>query len=143
MRRLVALCVHAWLVVVLTLSLAPTALADDRDPRCAGWELDGPPPGIDIANACPPGISEVTTEDVNVGSEPLFPYIVALIVVAMFLSAFGFVAMRLLARPVPPPKARLMTFWACVACGATNSPDRAACFSCHASRGDPAPPHPA
>ena len=88
----------AWLVVVLALALAPAALADERDPRCDDWALGGAPPGVDIGASCPSPLAAATA-DVNLGSEPLVPYIVALLVMAAVLTAFGFVAMRVTAKP--------------------------------------------
>lgn len=119
-------------VAGLLLALAPAALAADpvRDPRCADWEAGTPPPGINLDEACPPlGATEV---DVDLDREPLVPYIVALIVVALVLMVFGFIAMRVM-RP-PARRVRPSDFWTCPSCGTANRPDRTSCFSCQATR---------
>jgi hypothetical protein len=136
MRRLVPATVIAATVVALVLALAPVALGDDRDPRCGDWERNGAPPGTNMALMCPAaGPLEVT---VDLGAEPLFPYLVALVVVAAVLVLFGVVAMRFTA-PSPRSRPRAAAFWTCASCGATNQPARAACFSCQSSRANAAP----
>jgi hypothetical protein len=142
MRRLLATVGSAALVLALTLAPAPVpALAAGApDPRCAGWEQSGPPPGIDMAAACPPaGPGEA---DVDLGTEPLVAYIVALLVVAGVLTVFGFVAMRYTAQPAGGRRRADAGWWTCAGCGSPNRPDRGACFACHVSRGE-APTHPA
>lgn len=119
-------------VVALLLALAPAILAadPDRDPRCADWEAGTPPPGINMDEACPAlGATEV---EVDLDREPLVPYIVALIVVSLVLTVFGFIAMRVM-RP-PARRVRPSDFWTCASCGTQNRPDRSSCFSCQASR---------
>ena len=141
MRRLLS-GAGAGLVVVLALALvlAPAVLADERDPRCAAWEQSGPPAGTDMALLCPG--AGPTEADVDLDSEPLVAYIVALLVVAGVLTVFGLVAMRVTAGPRPGGRAAHVAWWTCAACGSPNRPDRGACFACHASRADPAPTHP-
>ena len=124
---------------VIVLTLAPMVLADDRDPRCSDWEQHGAPPGLDLATVCPQGPLDV---GVDLAREPLVPYIVALLVVAGVLTAFGFVAMRLLAPRPAARHARPEDWWVCASCGTRNRPDRAVCYACQASRagaraGDP------
>lgn len=127
--------------VALLLLTAGAALgADGRDPRCAEWERSGPPPGIDMLDTCPS--VGVTTAAVDLDSEPLMPWIVALLVVAGVLTLFGLVAMRFTATPARP-RGRPADWWTCAACRSRNTAERTACFACHASRSEPAPPHPA
>ena len=141
MRRLTGPVAAAWLAIVLALSLAPAAIADERDPRCDAWALSGPPPGIDMAASCPSTTLGVTTADVALDNEPLVPYIVGLLVMAAVLVAFGFIAMRVMARP--GGGRRSDPWWNCPACGSSNQSRRSTCFACQASRAAPAPTHPA
>ena len=115
--------------MLLALALTPAVLADDRDPRCADWEQHGAPPGVDMAVMCPGGIA---LGDVPLGDEPLVPYIVGLLVMAVVLGAFGLVAMRLLAKP--KPAVRPADLWPCPACGTPNRPSRSSCYACQAPR---------
>jgi len=144
MRRLIAPVAAAWLVLVLVLSAAPAVLADERDPRCDAWEQVGPPPGIDMAASCPSTSEAGTragTEEVDLDSEPLVPCIAGLLVMATVLTVFGFIAIRVTARPRRDPKGR--AWWTCAACGSPNQPRRTACFACQASRAEPTATHPA
>ncbi len=140
MRRLIGPVAAAWLVLVLVLAVAPVALADERDPRCDAWEQAGAPPGIDMAASCP-STSGATTAEVDLDNEPLVPYIAGLLVMAAVLTVFGFIAIRVTARPRRDPKGR--AWWTCAACGSLNQPRRTACFACQASRAEPTPTHPA
>jgi hypothetical protein len=115
---------------VVALPLAPANLAEDRDPRCAGWERNGAPPGVDMAVMCPGGNPAIA--DIGLGDEPLVPYIVGLLVMAGVLGAFGLVAMRVLAKPKTAVRAD--DLWACPACGTPNLPSRASCYACQAPR---------
>jgi hypothetical protein len=115
----------------------PALAADTRDPRCAAWEAAStPPPGIDLSVVCPP--ADVTTEVLDLGEEPLLPYVVGLVVMAAVLGVFGIVAMRLTAPRPDRHATRPADWWACPSCGERNRPDRAHCFACEASR-DTAP----
>ena len=130
---------RAALLILLALLIAfgaaaPAFAADVRDPRCEDWEAAlTPPPGIDMTVLCPP--AEGRTEAVDLDDEPLLPYVVGLVVMAIVLGVFGVVAMRMSAprKPRPRPAA---DWWACPACGLRNRPDRASCFGCQASRAD-------
>ena len=138
MRRLTApvrgafvtLASAAAAVVLLALVLAPAALADDRDPRCADWEQHGAPPGTNMAVMCPGGTPSLG--DLPLGDEPLVPYIVGLLVIAGVLGAFGLVASRTLATPKQPLTSA--DLWACPACGTANLPTRSSCHACQAPR---------
>jgi hypothetical protein len=120
--------------LLLALVLAPAALADDRDPRCASWEQHGAPPGTDMAKMCPGGAPMLG--EIGLADEPLVPYIVGLLVVAGVLGVFGLVAMRVLAPPTS--NARMGELWPCAACGTDNLASRTSCHACHAPR-EPAP----
>lgn len=136
---------RAALLILLALLIAfgaaaPAFAADARDPRCEDWEAAlTPPPGIDMSVLCPP--AAVRTEAVDLDNEPLLPYVVGLVVMAVVLATFGVVAMRV----TSPKKARARPaadWWTCPACDVRNRPDRATCFACQASRAD-APAQPA
>ena len=86
----------------LALIVAPSVVADDRDPRCPDWEEHGAPPGVDMAVMCPGGLA---LGDVPLGDEPLVPYVVGLIVMACVLGVVGLVATRVLAKPARPVRA--------------------------------------
>jgi len=126
--------VSAPLALLLAIALVPAVLADDRDPRCADWERHGVPPGVQVDVLCP--ADGIRLADVPLSDEPLVPYIVGLLVMAVVLTAFGFVSMRYLAKRSRP--VRETDLWTCGACRTANRPDRASCFSCQASRGTPA-----
>ena len=124
LSTILAACAVALLAVLV---LAPTVLADDRDPRCGDWERHGVPPGTNMALMCPGG-GGVGLGDIQLGDEPLVPYIVGLLVVAVVLGGFGLVAMRLLATPKRP--LRPDDLWPCAACGTANLPTRTSCHAC-------------
>ena len=132
-----------FLLVALVLALGaavPASGAEPRDPRCDAWEAASPPPGTDMAAVCP--AAAISTETVDLDKEPLVPYVVGLVVMAIVLGTFGVVAMRIM-RPRPAPRASTAAdWWACPSCGVKNRPDRAHCFACQASR-DSVPPPPA
>ena len=67
-----------------------------------------------MAPMCPGG-GGVGLGDIQLGDEPLVPYIVGLLVVAVVLGGFGLVAMRLLATPNAP--LRPDDLWPCAAWG--------------------------
>ena len=123
------------LFVALALALgavAPALGAAPRDPRCDAWEAGAPPPGTNMAAMCPP--AGAPGDAVDLDKEPLIPYVVGLVVMALVLGTFGVVAMRLMA---PKPQRRVSRsedWWACPSCGVRNRPDRAHCFACQASR---------
>ena len=128
-----ALLLFVALSIALGAAVPALALAaDSRDPRCDAWEAGAPPPGTNMAAACPP--REITSEAVNLENEPLVPYVAGLVVMAIVLGAFGLIAMRVLA---PKPERRpsgAQDWWACPSCGVRNRPDRAHCFACEGSR---------
>src|SRR4051794_18899304 len=128
----VALLILLALLIALG-ATAPAFGADSRDPRCDGWEAaPTPPPGINLRAVCPAG--DVTTEAVNLDNEPLLPYVVGLIVMAVVLGVFGVIAVRITApRKVPGTGT---DWWACPSCGLRNGPDRTTCFACQALRAD-------
>lgn len=108
-RRLPAvLGFAAALVLLLLVAIAPAVLAADptSDP--------GP-----------------RTVEVDLGAEPLLPYIAALLVTSVALMIVGFVAMQVNRRPTPGAR-RLgrRAWWTCTACSMVNSADRSTCFSC-------------
>ena len=147
MRRHLGPVAAAWLVAALSLvvlaALAPAVFADGRDPRCAAWEAGGAPPATDMAALCPP-LTGVTTADADISSEPAFPYLVGLVVMATVLTGFGFVAMRLVAPSKPGARPRSAAeWWTCGECGATNQRGRGACFACQTARGPDLPATPA
>ena len=123
------------LFVALAITLAaavPALAADARDPRCDAWEAGAPPPGTNMAVMCP--TEPVTSEAVDLEQEPLIPYVVGLVVMALVLGTFGVVAMRVMAPRPERRKARAEDWWACPSCGERNRPDRAHCFACEGSR---------
>jgi hypothetical protein len=122
--------------LVVLACVAPAALADDRDPRCADWERHGAPPGTNMAVQCPD--SGALIDGVALSDEPLVPYIVGLLVTAGVLTAFGLVATRVLARPAA--RETPIAWWSCPACGTSNGPDRSSCFACHEPRTTDAQP---
>ena len=139
----------ALLMFALAIGLAsavPTLAADPRDPRCDAWEAGAPPPGTNMAAMCP--AAGPRSEAIDLDKEPLIPYVVGLVVMALVLGTFGVVAMRVMA-PRPQRRASLAEdWWACPSCGERNRPDRAHCFACQGSRDTVAPsasedPHPA
>ena len=125
------------LLLLVALAMAfgatlPALAADTRDPRCDAWEAGGPPPGTNMAVMCP--AEEVTAETVDLGTEPLVPYVVGLIVMALVLGTFGMVTMRVIAPKPTRRPSRAEDWWACPSCGVQNRPDRAHCFACEGSR---------
>jgi hypothetical protein len=141
-RRLSPLLVL--LGIVIALATAPVALADDpaRDPRCAEWEQDGAPPGIDMRLVCTANevIDTYTgrsgADDLN--RDPLAPYVAGLIVAGIVFAIAGFVAARFVGgkagRRLAPERPDV--WWACPACKSINADSRTACYACHASRAD-------
>ncbi|MCJ7710012.1 MAG: zinc finger Ran-binding domain-containing protein [Chloroflexi bacterium] len=115
MRRLLSLLALPGIVptgLALTLALAPAAFADEASPA-----------------------PSFVTADVVLGTDPLLPYVVALLVMSAVLMVVGAIAVVMNRRPSRPAKGRgRPAWWACVACGTTNVDDREACFSCGASR---------
>ena len=108
MRRLLPLLV-AWLLV---LAPAPAALADDPTTE--------------------PGFA---TEAVNLGAEPLVPYIVALLVTSAGLTIVGLVAIQVNRKPTEAARRRRRAaWWPCPACATSNAGDRDTCFACGAGR---------
>ena len=125
------------LLLFVALSIAagaavPTLAADPRDPRCDEWEAGVPPPGTNMAAMCPTG--DTTSEAIDLDTEPLIPYVVGLVVMALVLGPFGVMAMRVMAPKPVGRTAPARDWWACPSCGERNRPDRAHCFACHASR---------
>jgi hypothetical protein len=141
-RRLLPLLVL--LGTVVTMATAPVALADDpaRDPRCADWEQNGAPPGIDMRLVCTAGeIIETYTgrsgaSDLN--QDPLAPYVAGLIVAGIGFAIAGVVATRFVGgkagRRLAPERPDV--WWACPSCKSVNADGRTACYTCHASRAD-------
>ncbi len=98
--------------IVLTLALPPAALADAATPA-----------------------PSFVTADVVLGTDPLLPYVVALLVMSAVLMVVGAIAIVVNRRPSRPAGERGQpAWWACASCGTTNVDDREACFSCGASR---------
>jgi hypothetical protein len=123
------------LFVALAIALGtavPTLAADPRDPRCDAWEAGAPPPGTNMAAMCPTG--DAASESIVLDKEPLIPYVVGLVVMALVLGTFGVVAMRVMAPKPVRRNAPAKDWWACPSCGERNRPDRAHCFACQASR---------
>lgn len=116
--------------LLVALVVAPAVRADDRDPRCTDWERHGAPPGVNMALMCPGGGPALG--DLPLGDEPLVPYIVGLLVMAVVLGSFGLIALRVLARP--KPDLRLADLWTCAPCGTSNLPSRQSCYACQALR---------
>lgn len=78
------------------------------------------------------------TVDVDLSSEPLVPYIAALLVMSAVLMVVGVVAMRVTRKPSPGARALgRAAWWACPACAASNAGDRDACYACAAPRRQP------
>ena len=129
--------VQGALLLFLALAIAlgavsPALGAEPRDPRCDAWEAGAPPPGTNMSAMCPP--AEAPGDAVDLDKEPLVPYVVGLVVMALVLGTFGVVAMRVMA-PRPERRAsRAEDWWACPSCGVRNRPDRAHCFACQGSR---------
>lgn len=102
-------------VAVLMLASAPAVLALDptADPR-------------------PP------TVEVNLGAEPLLPYIVALLVMSGVLAVVGFVAMQVNRKPPTGARAKgRNAWWPCSSCATSNAGDRDTCYACAAPRRGP------
>jgi hypothetical protein len=70
-------------------------------------------------------------------SEPLLPYVVALLVAGVTLLVVGVVLIATSGRRGAPPRRRTREPWTCAACGTPNAPDRGDCYACHARRPDP------
>ncbi len=135
MRRLLALVAAAWLV----LTLAPAALADD--PRCADWEQNGAPAGVDLRLVCTAtqvigAYTGQSTTDPN--QEPLLPYVVGLLVTGIGLASVGVVATKVVGRKAGRRLApeRPDAWWVCPSCQSVNAEGRPACYACHAPRAD-------
>jgi hypothetical protein len=123
------------LFVALTIALGaavPALAADPRDPRCDAWEVGGPPPGTNMAAMCP--TVNAGSEAIDLDKEPLIPYVVGLVVMALVLGTFGVIAMRVMAPKPARRTGQAKDWWACPSCGERNRPDRAHCFACQASR---------
>lgn len=142
-RRLATLLATAWL---LALVAAPAALADDppRDPRCADWEQNGAPAGIDMRLVCAANevigayTGQSSTDELN--REPLTAYITALVVMGTVFAVVGIVATRYVGgkagRRLAPE--RPDSWWVCPACQSLNAEGRTACYRCQASRAEAA-----
>lgn len=103
------------LALLLFLTIAPVVLAADPTP--------GPGPA---------------TVEVDLGTEPLLPYIAALLVTSVALMIVGFVAMRVNRRPTAGARRRgSAAWWSCPSCAASNAGDRETCFACTAPRTPP------
>jgi hypothetical protein len=143
-RRLLPLLVLLGLIV--TLAGAPAVLADDpgRDPRCADWEQNGAPPGIDMRLVCTANevIGTYTgrsgADDLN--RDPLAPYVAGLVVAGIVFAGAGIVAARFVGGKAGKRLApeRPDVWWACPSCRSLNAERRAVCYACHASRSDAA-----
>ena len=109
-RRLPAMLGFAGALLLL-LAIAPTAPAAlAADPT--------PDPGP-------------VTVEVDLGAEPLVPYIAALLVTSAALMIVGFVAMQVNRRPAPGARRPgRRAWWTCTACSMVNPADRSTCFSC-------------
>lgn len=141
-RRLLPLLVL--LGVVTALAAAPVALADDpaRDPRCADWEQNGAPPGIDMRLVCTANevigtyTGRSAADDLN--RDPLAPYVASLIVAGIVFAVAGIVAARFVGgkagRRLAPERPDV--WWACPSCKSVNADGRTTCYACHASRSD-------
>ncbi len=102
-------------VAVLMLATAPAVLALD--------------PTAD------PGPSTV---EVNLGADPLMPYIVALLVMSGVLAMVGFVAMQVNRKPPAGARRRGQNaWWPCGSCATSNAGDRDTCYACAAPRHQP------
>ena len=126
-----ALLLFAALAIALG-SAVPTLAADARDPRCDAWEAGVPPPGTNMAALCPP--EQGASGAIDLDKEPLIPYVVGLVVMALVLGTFGVIAMRVMAPKRAPRSVSAKDWWACPSCAVRNRPDRAHCFACQASR---------
>ena len=129
--------VRGALLLFVSLAIAlgtavPTLAAGPRDPRCDAWEAGAPPPGTNMAAMCP--TEGAGGEAIDLDKEPLIPYVVGLVVMALVLGTFGVVAMRVMAPKPVGRTAPAKDWWACPSCGERNRPDRAHCFACQASR---------
>jgi hypothetical protein len=111
LAALVPLLAAAWLAIAFALAVAPATRADDPTPD---------------AGAVP------QTVDIALGSEPLVPYIVALLVTSGVLVVVGLVAMRVDRAPSAAARARRAALWTCAACSTENAGDRVTCFGCGA-----------
>ena len=123
------------LFVALAIALGaavPALAADARDPRCEAWEAGVPPPGTNMSAMCP--AVDGASEAIDLDKEPLIPYVVGLVVMALVLGTFGVIAMRVMAPKRAPRTASAKDWWACPSCAVRNRPDRAHCFACQASR---------
>jgi hypothetical protein len=130
--------------IVIAMAWAPVALADDpaRDPRCADWEQNGAPPGIDMRLVCTAGeiigtyTGRTGADDLN--RDPLMPYVAGLIVAGISFAIVGVVAARFVGgkagRRLAPERPDV--WWACPSCKSVNADGRTACYACHASRSD-------
>jgi hypothetical protein len=123
-----------FVALAIALGAATPALAGEaRDPRCDAWEAGAPPPGTNMSAVCPPEV--VAGEAIDLEQEPLIPYVVGLVVMALVLGTFGVIAMRFMApKPSTRRTSRAEDWWACPSCGVRNRPDRAHCFACQTSR---------
>lgn len=141
-RRLLPLLVL--LGIVIALAAAPVAIADDpgRDPRCADWEQNGGPPGIDMRLVCTAGevIGAYTgrTGQDDLNRDPLAPYVASLIVAGIVFAIAGVVAARFVGsragRRLAPERPDV--WWACPSCKSVNAVGRTTCYACHVSRSD-------
>ena len=91
-------------------------------------------PGMLAAD--PTAVPGPVSVDVDLSSEPLVPYIAALLVMSAVLTVVGVVAMQVTRKPSQGVGTRgRVAWWACPACRTSNAPDRDACYACAAPRG--------
>jgi hypothetical protein len=122
-----------FVAVAMALGAAVPALAANaRDPRCDAWEAGVPLPGTNMAALCP--TEHAASGAIDLDTEPLIPYVVGLVVMALVLGTFGVIAMRVMAPKPVPRTAAAKDWWACPSCAVRNRPDRAHCFACQTSR---------
>ncbi len=114
--RLPAL-IGVWAALLLLLAIAPTA-----------------PTALAADPTADPGPATV---EVDLGAEPLVPYIAALVVTSAVLIVVGFVAMQVNRRPTPGARLARDAWWQCRACATSNAGDRETCFACAAPRTPP------
>jgi hypothetical protein len=113
-RRLPAL-LGVWAALLLLVAIAPAA-----------------PAALAVDPSGDPGPATV---EVDLDTEPLVPYIAALVVTSAVLIVVGFVAMQVNRRPTPGARRRDPgTWWACPSCATSNADDRDTCFACAAPR---------
>ncbi len=89
-----------------------------------------------MALVCP-SFAGPQTAELDLASDPLFPYVVALLVTGVALTVVGLAALQLGKPRAQRGRGRApddRTWWICLSCEATNPGDRSTCFECHAVR---------